>query len=175
MTCVVGIEHGGAVWLAGDSAVVGGSSISRCREPKVRRIRRGLVMGIAGGGRETDLAMGWRPPRGPGRVDPYRWIVDEAVPWLHQTLARDGYSGRKAELELLIGIGGRLFSLEEGGGCWSPADRMAAIGDEIATALALGSLSETERRPPEFRLRRALRASCRWSTAARPPWTIVHA
>jgi hypothetical protein len=152
---VCGVEHDGQVWLAGDSAVSGGGFVRAAREPKVRAVS-GLVIGGGGGSRELDIVLTWTPPRYTSG-DPWRWAVLDLVPSLRQALTQAGIG--EPELEILVGIGGRLFEMD---GTLSPVsypEGYAAVGTKVGAAAALGVLHKGGWRTPNRRLTAALEAA----------------
>lgn len=157
MTCVIGLEADGVVWLGGDSAVTAGNLRSICREPKVV-VASGIAIGIAGNGRETDLALSWKPPT-PPKDHIRRWLIRKFVPALWAEFADANIKRKEVELELLVGIGGELFAIDERGGVASNADGYEAIGVPEGAAAARGNLRATGDRPPEERLAMALDAA----------------
>lgn len=173
MTCLVGLEHDGAVYLAGDSCVcIGEDQWARCREPKVRAAH-GLCWGASGSGRACDVAMAWEPPRYPGKGDRWRWLVTEALPRLQQALA-DADAGKLTKVDLLIGVAGRLYRVADGCAFSDPRG-YAAIGVEVACGAALGSMAKAGWRTPRRRLETALEAATEVGPWCREPFVVVRA
>jgi hypothetical protein len=144
---------GRVVSMLSDTAVSSGNELQLSAVPKVRRTG-GYVYGCSGDGRACDVAVRWALPRWPG-TNPRAWVVDELAPVIRQRL-RD-CDERGADLELLLGVGGIIMSLDEqlNATCWP--DGYGAIG--AGASVALGSLYTTRRWPWRQRLGEAVRAA----------------
>lgn len=124
VTCVVGwIEPSGRVCLIGDSAVTGSDIVWSTRTPKVWTLGR-AVIGAAGDAGPVTAASQLRAP-------PDKHGADAWVKHLSQRVAGFG------DLELLVGIDGRLFELD-GTGAVDETGPYHAIG--CATGAALVAL-----------------------------------
>lgn len=173
MTCVIGIETRRRIWLGGDSGETWEGVAMARRQPKVW-VRRGLAFGVAGNGREADLVTVWKPPRPPKRAG-HRWLVKHMIPQLWKVLSRDivqRYEGKHL-IHLLIGLRGKLFSMDSWGGVSRTMLGYDVIGQEMARATALGNLAATEHLLPRERLESALEVASRFVPEVQPPWTIV--
>jgi hypothetical protein len=167
VTCIVGLEHAGHVWLAGDSAATGDDdSQCLCREPKVRR-QGAVVWGQSGSVRLGDVLtyqIDW-PERAP--KDPEKWIRVELPRMLR------AHESDIADDDLvLVGLAGRLFMIDDEFGACRDRAPYAAIG---VAGPALGALYATRRKlfNPRTRLRTALEACASCCSTVKPPWTFV--
>jgi hypothetical protein len=157
--------------MAADSAVSGAGFVRVCREPKLRAVN-GLVLGGGGGSRELDIVLTWDPPVY-STGDPWRWAVLEFVPALRQRLIAAGIT--EPDLELLVGIGGRLFEMD---GSLSPVsypDGYAAVGTKVGAAAALAVLDKGGWRTPNRRLTAALEAAAALCPYVLGPWRFARA
>jgi ATP-dependent protease HslVU (ClpYQ) peptidase subunit len=173
LTAIVGVEHGGRVTLGGDSAATDleGSGQWISRGPKVCR-RGGLVFGAAGTWRVYDLIRHQLDP--PVQMDPpERFVHKELVPAL-RVLFRD-HDSTMSGADLLIGVGGRLFVLDEDWQIDSPNMGYCAIGDGAQVALgSMHALSGSGLTPIQ-RITESLEAAGLFCCSVRPPWTFVSA
>lgn len=164
MTVVVAVVHptghGRAVSMLSDTAVSSGDELQLSAVPKVRRIG-GYVYGVSGDCRACDVAVRWSLPRWPG-TDPSAWVVDELAPVVRQRLK--DCDERSADLEMLLGVGGVLLSLDTSLAVTVWPDGYGAIG--AGASVALGALSATRRWPWRQRLGEALRAAERHCSAS---------
>ena len=167
MTCIVGIEHNGAVYMAGDrSLCLGPDQHGLCRQPKVRKVG-GLVMGCAGDSQACDLALTWTPPPYPSRVQPYPWLVHIVIPALWDAM------GSKPDVQVMLGLAGELYQLDSSGGCWSDPRGYGAIGVDAAACAALAIMSCGGWSTPKRRLTAALKAAAEVCPWCREPFDFV--
>jgi len=169
MTCIVGVEHGGRVYLGGDACVAWADCQTRLPQRKVRRVS-GIVMGASGAMREVGLVLTWTPPRYDGS-DPHLWVVEVFAAEFLRRLKAGGV--RKPQVELLIGVGGTLLSVDAWGGehGWPEGYGASGSGAEVAK----GALGALPRASPRTRLRRALELAAEHCYAVSPPFAYVSA
>ena len=175
MTCVAGVTHKGAVYLAGDSIAIGGLDMHVRDTPKV--FRRGpFVLGCAGSFRLADVVryhLGTVPrPAG----DLHRYMAVDFVENLRDACKARGIASIENNVEevaggLLVGVAGRLFTIDEDFHVGEPSGGFAAIG--CGFAVALGALHATPKVPPRTRLTTALTAAVRFSAGVRGPFHHV--
>lgn len=132
MTCIVGLEHGGKVYIGGDSAGVNGWSLTVRADSKV--FTRQLVSSL--GGRPGEMVVGFTSSfrmgqivqhvldipcvpeaRNWGSVDQAEaWMVKKFIPELRRCFEAEGYqkkdNDRASGGTFLVGIAGHLFSVE---------------------------------------------------------------
>lgn len=177
MTCIVGLVHGPHVWLGGDSAGVGGYSLTVRRDPKVVR-KGGFVFGFTSSFRMGQLLVhAFEPPGRSIDQDPHHYMVTTFVDALRTCLKAGGYARRTNEEEtggtFLVGYEGRLFKVEEDyqvGESIAPYDA-CGCGEDIARG-ALYAMAES-RKPPSQQLLKALEAAEQHSAGVRAPFNIV--
>lgn len=175
MTVIVGLVHKGRVHLGGDSAGVAGYQLTIRRDPKVFRTGP-YVMGFT-----TSFRMGQllhhalEAPHPTGCLD--RFMVTTFVDALRTCLKDGGWARKESEQEqaglFLVGIHGRLFTVDSDYQVGEPADGYAAVG--CGDELALGALHATAAlglRPRE-RLAAALAAADHHSAGVSGPYTYA--
>lgn len=175
MTVIVGLVHKGRVHLGGDSAGVAGYQLTIRADRKV--FRNGpYVFGFT-----TSFRMGQllhhalKAPHPSGDLD--RFMVTTFVDALRTCLKDGGWARKDSEQEqggtFLVGIHGRLFTIDSDYQCGEPADGYAAVG--CGDELALGALHATATlglRPRE-RLAAALAAADHHSAGVAAPYTYA--
>lgn len=175
MTCIVGLEHGGEVWLGADSICLGDLDATSEAHPKV--FRNGpMIFGATGSFRvsqllEHALAI---PKHGAGAdraylctsfVDAVRSLfIDKGA-----TEIKDGQvhlDGR-----FLFGYRGRLYAFESNFQIIRSASGYEAAG--CGAPIARGSMFSTSGHP-RVRLRTALAAAAAWNAGVRGPYHVIH-
>lgn len=175
MTCCAGVEHEGRVWLAGDSAATDDrTSIQSLRaEPKVW-VAGEFVFGYASSFRFGELVKHvFKAPKLP-RAGLERYMTRDFVPALRECFKvdMDLQDGDKhPDVELLIGVRGRLFEMYEDFQVGRPREGYSAIGS--GAAVALGALHSVGSLPARNRLRAALAAAAAHNAYVRPPFAFV--
>lgn len=182
MTCIVGIEHAGRVWLGGDSLL--SEDEGACllvAEPKVfRRADGRVVIGAAGSCRFAALLQHVIPldrlPESSDDVD--RWVhVDLAGELADAIRGDDGVynhrdDGDDAKGIALVGVFGKLYALHGDLTAYRPAAGHYAVGAGVDAALT--SLAGSGRIAPGPRLRRALEAAEAANNTVRRPFNYAH-
>lgn len=164
MTLVVGVEHLGHIYMAGDAGIHQAKLRYADTGPKLVN-KGGLLIGVAGNARVCDIILEWKPPK-PYRSNARRWIVTKFIPEMKKVI-----SGEPPEL--LLGIRGELFSLDTEGGLAMVSHGYDAIGSAIACAVAFGNLEATKKLGPKQRLRSALSAAAKRTNVVVSPWTFI--
>lgn len=177
MTCVCGIAERGRVYLGADSIAVGGYSMDVRATPKV--FRRGpFVIGCANSLRAADVIR-YRFHPLPLPVNPsfnlHRYMATDFVDALRDVLKAHGVmvvenSAEEAPLELVVGVRGRLFTLDDDLQVGESTHDFAAVG--CGRDLALGALYASTG-TPRTRLTTALRAAQAFSAGVRAPFRFV--
>lgn len=178
MTCVVGVEHEGHVWLGGDSAagVWEKQSVSEYREPKVWR-RGEMVWGFCGSPRLGQiLRLGLVTPKHKRGVSDEEYVALELTAEIRRQLERHNYVQSEASEmdvgdEVLVGYHGQLWTVSTDYQAIRARCGFTAIGS--GEGFALGALYALRRKSPRFRISQALRAASRFSTMVRPPYTLA--
>lgn len=183
MTVIVGHTDGEIVTLAGDAIGVSGYSKSVAARPKVfkktvQTTGQSIVFGYCGSFRFGQL-LEFKfvvPPLGEDD-DPYEWAVCELVPSIQRLCEDGGLKPSKDnnifEVNILVGVGGRLFSVESDLQVGEWEDSFYAIG--MGEDYARGSMFSTESSDlsVEDRLTMAVEAAARFCTGVCLPVSIV--
>jgi hypothetical protein len=181
MTIIVGIPHGGSVYLGGDAQGTHASGAFDIRtEPKVWE-HGGLVFGGTSSFRELQiLRYRFALPALPESADDdslWPWLVNAVVDALRTARKEAGCEtkfgdGSEAGPQFMLGVFGRLFVFETDYQVYEQP-RGFAVGS--GSPFALGSLSTSSNiwKSPHRRLEAALWAACAHDTGCRAPFTIV--
>jgi hypothetical protein len=165
LTLVVGVEHLGHIYMAGDAGIHQAKLRYVDTGPKLIN-RSGFLIGVAGNARVCDVILEWKPPK-PYRTNARKWIITTFVPEIKKVI--DGEPP-----ELLLGIRGELFSLDTEYGLARVGHGYDAIGSAIACGVAFGNLEATKKLGPKQRLRSALSAAAKRTNVVVPPWTFIN-
>ncbi|SDS34139.1 hypothetical protein [Actinoplanes derwentensis] len=173
MTAIVGLARGDAVYIGGDSAGTSGWNLSVRADPKVFRNKQ-YLFGFTSSFRMGQLirySLDLPTPKG----DLDRFMVTKFIDGLRDCLKSGGYARKEEEQELggtfLVGVRGRLYTIQDDYQVGSAADGYAAVG--CGDQIALGALYATAGRGvrPKARVRLALSAAERFSAGVRGPFT----
>jgi hypothetical protein len=182
MTCIVGVQQDGKVWIGGDSAGVSGYSITARGDDKVFT-RDGYAFGFT-----TSFRMGQilrydaelpDPDDDLAKTDPDAFLVSWFIPAVRTALTEGGYTTIRNSSEsggtFLLGMRGRLYSIESDFQIGRSRDNYMAVG--CGDDLALGSLHTTSCiiHRPEARVMFALEAATHHSAGVAAPYTVVSA
>ena len=175
MTCIVGLVHEGTVFIGGDSAGVGGMSLTVRADEKVFR-NRDFLMGFT-----TSFRMGQllryslEPPRRHPDDDIHQYMVVDFVNAVREYLKAGGYASKEDEVEsggtFLVGYAGHLFTVDSDYQVGIPEDGFAAVGS--GQDIAQGSLFATQGQEPRQRVLTALQAAERFNAGVRGPFHIL--
>jgi ATP-dependent protease HslVU (ClpYQ) peptidase subunit len=177
MTCVAGIVERGGVYLGGDSIAVGGYAMEVRAMPKV--FRHGpFVIGCAGSFRVADvIRYRFEPPLPDAASDLHRYMATVFADTLRDVLKAHGVVNvenniEEAPAELLVGVRGRLFTVNDDFHVGESVHRFAAVG--CGSDLAMGALYALGTRgTPRERLTKALHAAEAFSAGVRAPFRFA--
>jgi hypothetical protein len=201
MTCIVGLESGGNVYIGADSAATSGLALCVRADTKVFRNGPFLI------GFTTSFRMGQllqfklHPPDHPAGMSTFEFLVTLFVDRVRSCLRTGGFAKRKEEQEFagsfLLGYRGSLYSLDSDYQVARAADGICAVG--CGAHIALGALhalnyiaplnpnfpdqggvtfppaveTASSTITPQKRLEVALDAAQRWNSAVRSPFVIL--
>lgn len=178
MTCIVGLESRGAVWIGGDSAGTASNMHQRIRkDPKVF-IRGDFIIGFCGSFRMGDLLKHNMnlPSAGEG-IDPVQFMVNDFVTALRECLDEENKSiqdeREKLSPYILVGFKGKLFNVEGDYQVGQPAAGFDAVGSGADIAIGAMHASRRSLLTPRGRITQALEASALNNAAVRPPFNIL--
>ena len=175
MTCIVGVAHGGNVWIGGDSAGVAGYAITLRADKKVFRNGE-FLFGFTSSFRMGQLLEhSLCPPTRHPDTDVFRYMVTDFADAVRNCLKAGGCATRVDEEEIggtfLVGYEGRLFRVDSDYQIGESIDNFDAVG--CGEEFALGSLFATKKLKPRDRVKVALEAACHFSAGVRPPLSIL--
>ena len=172
MTCIVGMTEKGKVYLGGDSAGVGGYSLTVRADRKVFR-NGDFVMGFTTSFRMGQLlAHALKPPKRFPDSDVYAFMVTDFINAVRDCLKSGGYAEKHNDAEqggtFLVGYEGRLFTVYGDYQVAEHVDGFAAVG--CGHEIALGAMFASKSLKPTERVRVALEAAERFSAGVRGPF-----
>lgn len=177
MTCIVGLEHDGKVTIGGDSAGVGGYSLTIRADEKVFKVGE-FAMGFTSSFRMGQLLRyKLSLPSFPENVDLDRYMATSFIDAVRQVMKDGGYcytnNGRESGGTFLVGIRGRLYTIAGDFQIGRSTAGYNAVG--CGDDLAIGALFATEgaRITPKDRITKALQAAERFSAGVAPPFNFV--
>ena len=177
MTAIVGIVEDGTVWLGGDSAGVGGLSLSTRSDPKVFKNGEFVI------GYTTSFRMGQiieyhlTPPTPYEGENGMAYMVKRFIPSVKSSLKTHGFEysdcGRDSGGTFLVGYRGELYEVESDYQVARVRQSYHACG--CGQDLALGSLHATDsfELAPRERIHMALDAAMEFSAGVRGPFNVV--
>lgn len=179
MTCVVGIEYDGRVYMASDSSSVSGWDKTSISFPKMFYVR-GLMIGYTSSFRmgqilEYELDV---PARASGESK-IGYIIKSVVPAIRSVLKDHGYMGSDSERreyggQLMIGCDGELFVVHSDFQVSRNSCGYAAIG--VGAAYAYGSMFSSGNlagdASPDVRLHEAMTAAAEFCIGVSGPISI---
>lgn len=182
MTCIVGLEHEGAVYIGGDSAGVEMGSLAICgrADEKVFVTDSGeMAMGFCGSFRIGQLLRyALTLPAQKVGQDDMTYLVTDFVDAV-RAMQRDKGSLKKenevdeSDAGFLVGFNGKLYAIESDFQVGRAMDSYTACG--CGAQIALGAMYATKLlgMDPEDRIRVALAAAAEYSAGVRAPFVIV--
>lgn len=176
MTAIAGLVHGGKVWIGGDSAGVGGYSLSVRTDAKVWTNGE-FIFGCTSSFRMIQLLRyEFNPPTPLEKSDPMRYMVSQFIPAIKAVFRAGGFltavNGADNGGSFIVGWRGRLFSIEDDFQVAQMADPFYACG--CGRDVVLGSLftSDGTGSSPRDRIEWSLQAAERFSAGVRGPFVI---
>lgn len=182
MTCIVGIEQDGVVYIGGDSAGVESVSLSICARADEKVFITDddtFIMGFSGSFRIGQLLRYvFVPSDKPSKKDDMAYMVVDFIDALRAMQRDKGYLKRKNEVEehdgpFLVGYNGALYSAEADFQVGRTLNGYAAVGSGAEIALGAMHATKSLRMKPEDRIKLALEASAEFCAAARAPFHIL--
>lgn len=174
MTCIVGFVEGDTVWMGGDSAGVGGYSLTVRADGKV--FRNGpMLFGFTSSFRMGQLLRyALTVPDHDPRVDVDKYLATTFVDAVRECLKTHGFARKEHETEtggtFLVAYKGQLFCIEDDYQVGRPADGFYAVG--CAHDVAKGALFASGHLTGRDRVAVALHAAERFSAGVRAPFHI---
>jgi len=174
MTCIVGVIDNGKIYMGGDSAGIGGYSLTVRADAKVF-IKDNLLMGFTSSFRMGQLLRyNLEIPNYHKNIDVFEYMVTVFVPAVRTCLKDGGYAKKKDEAEsggtFLVGYKKRLFVIAEDYQVGESQLSFNAVG--CGRDIALGGLFVNKHLKPEERIIQALEAAEQFSIGVRRPFKI---
>lgn len=174
MTCIVGLEAGGKVYMGGDSASTSGWDINVTRLRKVFR-QGDFLIGCTGSWRMAQLlqySLVVRPQK--DNEDDMQYMVTGFVEAIRTCLKEGGFAKVEDEKEeggtFLVGFKGRVYTVENNFQVCSTSDAFTAIG--CGDKYAMGNLWATKQGRPRERILAALEAAAHFSNGVCAPFYV---
>ena len=176
MTCIVGLEANGKVWMGGDSAAASEWNIYATKLKKVFK-RGDFLLGYS-----TSFRMGQLlqyklqvEPQTKSQDD-LEYMATTFIDAVRQCFKNGGYATRIEDKEeeggqFLVGYKSCLYRVDCDYQVNIRQDEYAVVG--TGENFALGSLRETGMLKPKKRIRRALRAAGHFSTTVCKPYYVL--
>lgn len=184
MTCVVGIEADGVVYMGADTAgSVDDRIVTRADEKVFIHPTKELIVGFSGSFRVFQvLRYMFVPPKDPesnNDDDGMSYMVVNFIPALRALFTDQGVLEREEGCDminetLLVGRAGKLYMIDSDFQVARFVDRFAAIGEGTQTALGALYATRNSCKRPEERLRLALEAAAEYNMTVRGPFNILH-
>ena len=177
MTCIVGLEHKGKVYIGGDSAAVENSNLQLTDSPKVF-MKQGLIIGYTWSfrmGQVIQYADAF--PEIKKSAGNYDYLIEVFVPYLRDLFKDAGWlkieNSRDEGGQFLIGIRGQLFEINSDFSVLKMIDGFNAVGSGAYYALgALRILKHNTDKEPTIKVGLALEAAAYYSTSVSSPFVI---
>ncbi len=182
MTCIVGVEHEGAVYLGGDSALSDPSlgSLRLLRQPKLF-LKNRVAFGCCNDLRVQQLLQYVLnvPDHDPQLLDDMEYLVTHLMGSIRSLQKKKGTikvseSLETQEVQLLVGYRGTLYTVEENFQVYRSVDAWASVGS--GSDMAMGSMHSTAKvlgLTPEQRIIMALEAAEAYNGQVRRPFHII--
>jgi hypothetical protein len=178
MTCIVGLVHGGKVYIGGDSAGSNASWGLTVRNDKKVFVNSGFAMGFTSSFRMGQLlAYTFIPPVPELDTDLMKFMVNTFIVAVRNCFKDGGYASKTNDVEaagnFLVGYRGRLFEIGNDYQVGEASSGLDTVG--CGAELALGSLYATAAMKPRSRILTALKIAEQCSAGVRAPFHIVTA
>lgn len=172
MTCIVGLEHGGKVYMGGDrccSTETFKTSVSR---PKVFKAQK-LLIGFAGSFRFRDLLeYHLKLPKQSKKMSDEKYMITVVLEEIRELmLEKNPSEDHESDSNCLLGYNGKLYELQVDYSLIETSCGYNAVG--LGREYALGSLYSNEGQDPELRILTALQASAEFCPGVAGPFDII--
>lgn len=175
MTCIVGLQKNGTVWMGGDSAGTNGSLNQTIRADKKVFIRGDFIFGFSGSFRTGDLLKHslQLPEQTPEQTD-LQFMVNDFVNAIRKCLEAENKHLKgddKLYPYFLVGYKGNLYTIQSDYQVAQSLDGFDSVGS--GSDIAKGSMYVNKKKSPRARILEALEASAKHNAAVRGPFTIL--
>lgn len=177
MTCIVGCENQGKVYIGADSGVGHGYVIRALRRPKVF-YRGPFIIGCSGSVRMSQLLQHSLKVPTQENGSEERYMVCVFVEAVRACLKEHGYLRRENNMEsigsFLVGYRGRLYRMASDLQIIQLLDGLAACGCGEEYALGAMFSLRDQGLAPSDRILAALTTTAYFCNAVLPPFAVVH-
>ena len=177
MTCIIGIEHNGKVYMRGDSAAAEGWNIRLSTTPKVFR-KQNFLIGYTWSFRMGQVIQYAHDlPELAEHPDNYAYLVESFIPFVRDAFREAGFlkveNSQEEGGQFLVGIRGEIFTIHNNFAVLRAVDGFDSIG--CGFAYALGALQILEingriRENPKLAIEVALDTAAYFSNGVSGPF-----
>jgi hypothetical protein len=188
MTCIVGLQQDGVVYIGGDSHAGDHTSGIELRADEKVFARDGLIIGFTWSYRMGQLLRyALEIPKHPKKMDDHEYLVVHFVDAIRECFSAKGWLRKDNNVEshgqFLLAYRRRLYTVNSDFSIAKPLPTgtrgrlpvvdvtYAAVG--CGAQVALGAMHATKGLKPRTRIRRALRAASQYSMGVRPPFVVL--
>jgi len=177
MTCIIGLERDGVLWVGGDSAAYREDEVNTRVDPKVWTADN-FIFGFSGSFRIGQLLRwGFKPPKNSRNSD-IEYMVIDFIDALKELLIQKGASskgedGDTFDAEIVVGYNRRLYVIETDFNVSTRTETYVSSGGGSPYALGALWVLESAGFPPEIVIEKALRASAQYCPSVKPPFSII--
>lgn len=178
MTCIIGVEKKGVVWLGGDSAATDGNlNRTIIKDPKVF-LKGNIGFGVCGLPKVMDaLAHVIELPKQAEGIDDMKFLAGELIPAIREGLKKLDCTVESPDYgtcfhgAMLMAYNGKLYTLEGNFQLTTNSEGFASVGS--GSAIALGALHASKGMNPKKRILAALDASAKGNAGVAPPFVVI--
>lgn len=180
MTCIVGIEHDGVVYIGGDSLAIAGDALETREDEKVFLTDdEKFLIGFSGSYRIGQLLhYAFTPPEQMPSKSDMCYMVTDFINAVRTLQSEHGTVKKENEVEqhdgpFLVAYKGKLYSIDTDFQVALAKEPYTAIG--IGAQVALGAMyaMKDSKLDPEEKIKRALRAAEEFSSGVRGPFLVL--
>lgn len=173
MTCIIGLEHKGKVYMGGDSAAVNNIAIYQTEVRKVFRAN-GFLIGWTGSFRMGQILQYQLqvPVQTTDQTD-MEYMVTIFIEAVRKCFVDFGYDkgGEDSGGTFLVGYHGQLYTIYSDYQVQQYAGAMNAVGS--GQEYALGAMTALSDMSPKRRIKAALKIAGKWSDSVCGPYYVM--
>lgn len=173
MTCIVGLEHEGKVYMGGDRCCSTDSFRAKVSRPKVFKVGK-LLVGFAGSFRFRDmLEYHYKLPKHPKKMSDEKYMITLVLESIRElTLQHDPPTEDEPfGSSCLLAYNGKLYEFQTDFSLIETSCGYNSVG--MGKEFALGSLYSTEGQDPTVRVLTALKAAAEFSPSVSEPFDVL--
>lgn len=170
MTCIVGLEHKGDVYIGGDSLGINSATLEKTVREDVKVFHNGpFLMGCTTSFRMIQLLQyKFKPPTQENGTDDMRFMVTSFIDGVKRCFSDGGHD----KGTFLVGYKGKLYTVEEDFQIAKSSLAYDACG--CGSRFAMGAMyANTHLKRPTDRIKNALGAASEFSAGVAPPYLIL--